>query len=268
MDKRVLYVTLGLCLGIASSTAGQSPVSKINHAASARFSGITPAMQALWDRENQLDHAAATALDAGQYAVAEVDARQVLSVAGYGDGEADEIFAESLDAQGLTQEALAAYQNPVLSQSDFPRDLLPYALLLLKAGDWPDALAAYEKALPFVSQQNSSVYPHLSQAFTFSPDDPQPTQLAAAIHAALGLTYDWECDWAGNPQTDKALAEYQQALQIAPGWDMANYYYADFLQRHGRTTQAQAAFIKTLKIGHGGVRVAARKALARMKKPA
>jgi tetratricopeptide (TPR) repeat protein len=108
--------------------------------------------------------------------------------------------------------------------------------------------------------------PHLNLAF--SPDDPQPVVLATAIHVALGMMYNAGPDWADNPQDNKALNQYQQALQLEPNWDIANYYYGYGLQKLGRTTQAQAAFTKTLKIAHGSVKIAARKALSKLKAPA
>lgn len=243
-----------------SPTRGQVTVSGANP------TPRTPEMQAQIDRIESLNHAAAVALHAGDYATAEADARASMAV-GQDSGVAEELLAQSLEFQGREQEAYLAYKRMVDARDDAPRDLLPYALLSLKAGNWTQALAAYQKALRGLGLQESPVMPHMDLAF--SPDDPQPTMLAAAIHVARGLTYNGGCDWAYNSQDDKALAEYQKALALDPNWDLANYYYGYGLQHLGRTAQASAAFQKTLKIAHGGVKLAAVQALKKLKvKPA
>ena len=208
----------------------------------------------------RLDQAAAEALAASQYTEAESDSQQAITL-GLDSGVAHEVLASALDAQGKDREALQAYYILVTDGQGHlggqPRNLLPYALLLLKAGRWATAVAAYNKALPHLAdgklmQTNS----HFSAAV------PEPTALATAIYLALGLTYDSGDDWAGHSQRDKALDEYAKALQLAPNSDLANYYYGYGLDQLGRTAQAAAVFQRTANTAaSGAVRHAAKAAL-------
>ena len=66
----------------------------------------------------------------------------------------------------------------------------------------------------------------------FSPDVPRPRELAAAIHAALGLAQDWRgYTWRGYPKAQmetqirvQTLAQLRQALALTPNSAMVNYY--------------------------------------------
>ena len=223
----------------------------------------SPQEQAIDTEIEQLDNAASAALDAGRCTDAEIDAREALSL-GQDSGVSRQTLAASLYIQGKNEEALQEYQVMASQGYNPPRVWLPYALLLLKSGQWAQAVAAFQQAMPMLSDGE------LVRANSdFSANNPRQTELATAIHISMGLTMDGG-DFHGSYQAraEQALSHFQQAVTLEPDSPLANYYYAYGLQRMGRTAQAQAAFAKTIKIGHGGVQVAARKALAKIKQPA
>ena len=212
-------------------------------------------------------------LHAGNYTQAEEEARQADALDPLA-GVPQEVLAASLEAQGKNQEALQAYRP--LAVGGQTRDLLPYAGLLLKSGQWAEALAAYNQALPHLPD----VGPHLEATIVhdgevmranshFSPDVPEPIALATAIHIARGMIYNTTPGWAGTGQDTEAMAEYAKALQTAPNNALANYYYGVGWHKLGPTDrvkfgtaqQAKAALQKAVKIGNANVKAAALKAL-------
>ena len=224
----------------------------------------------------QLGRDAAADLHAGRYAQAEIKARQS-SLLNSGDGVPAEVLAAALEAQGKDKEALQQYQAVVEHYDTQPRNLLPYAQLLLKSGQWAQAVAIYNQALPSLPD---GLGPHpespvvqdgdLMRANScFSPDVPEPAALATALHLARGLVYNAYCDWSGGAQDTEAMGEYTKALQVAPGNALANYLYGKGWQKlgpadrakFGTAQQAKAALQKAVKIGNANVRTAAAKAL-------
>ena len=175
---------------------------------------------------------AAIDLHAGNYAKAEDEARQANSLSPLA-GVPQEVLAAALDAQGKDREALEAYRVMVVEQGDsFPRNLLPYAQLLLKSGQWPQAVAVYNEVLPHlpdVGPHPETPVVHDGDQITansrFSPDVPEPAALAVALHIARGMVYNATTVWAGDPLNTEAMVEYEKALQLAPDNALANYYY-------------------------------------------
>ncbi len=218
---------------------------------------LTPAEVAALKEQNSLDDAAAASLDAGQYADAEEDARQSIAI-GQDSGVAQEVLAAALDAQGKSQEALEVYQQMAFLGGDHARNLLPYALLSLKAGHWTEAVTAYNKALSDLSDGN------LVRANShFSPDVPQPKELETALHIALGLTYSYSATWGKHSQVDKATSEYKKAVALEPDSPLANLYYGRALRRLGRKAEAHAAFAKAASTAQGDVKAAAEEEIKR-----
>jgi len=123
-------VALGLLLSVTWALVGQPAQAQfIQH----RSVQPTPEeREAL--RNSYLEARTASAfLHAGHYAQAEAEARQSLFLRS-NCGLGDEVLAAALDAQGKEQEALKAYQTVVEHHDRNPRNVLPYALLLLKSG--------------------------------------------------------------------------------------------------------------------------------------
>ena len=172
-------------------------------------------------------------------------------------GIAQEVLASALNAQGKEREALQVYQAIAYAHGDHARNLLPYSLLLLKAGRWAPAVAAYNKALP-----NLAGGKMIRESSHFSPSVVRPTALATAIHLALGLTYDSESNWAGHTQRDKATRENSRRPCDSPRTQtLTNFYYGYGLDQLGRTAQAAAVFQRTAYMATGAVKHEAEAAL-------
>ena len=262
MDLRIMCG--GLCAAVCTASIalaqsfGQQAVTKNPDPVPASSS---PKMRASFLQRAALDDAAQSAMNAGDYAGAETDARQVLSIM-RGDDEAPEILAVSLDAQGKTQEALQAYKALHDAGAVTPVDELPYARLLLETGHWAQAVEAYNKQLPYSDGD-------LMQAHSdFSPDVPRPTDLLTAIHVGMGLEIGWR-GYHGTYQekTQQAQGEFQKALALEPDSSLANYYLGYGLKRMGRRAEAQAAFRKAAALDDGDVKAAAQKELPQTEQP-
>jgi tetratricopeptide (TPR) repeat protein len=258
MNKQTLSIASGILL-CAGTAFGQTNPSSQQYS---RRSPIQPtpeqsaARDAKLKRFSALNKAGFTALHEGRYSEAEENARESLAVNSGQNLLAPELLAEALDAQGKNDEALAAYKILVDQGSEFPRILLPYALLLLKDGKYKEAVAAYNKTSPYIAFGDL-----IEKTSRFTTTDPQPKELAAAIHVGLGLTYISSADWAGNSQEDKAMLHFQQALTLSPKSSLANYYYGFGLKRLGRRAEAQGAFKKAAALDDGDVKAAALKEL-------
>lgn len=75
----------------------------------------------------------------------------------------------------------------------------------------------------------------------------EPDALQGSIYTTLGTLYDKVPGWPlGFGNTDKARAMLLKALQINPDGLDPNYFYADFLFRHGDAAGALAAVKKAL----------------------
>ena len=115
---------------------------------------MTPEYLSKLQQAGRLAHDAAIDLHAGNYAQAEAEAREAISIGSLTAGVADEVLAAALEAQGKDQEALQAYWVMVVDQNaSYPRVLLPYAQLLLKSGQWAQAVAVYNQTLPTMGNE-------------------------------------------------------------------------------------------------------------------
>jgi len=255
-------VVLGLMLATACALVGQPAQAQLGAQNGSRGVTFTPEGLAAMDQAGQLDHDAAMALHAGRYAEAEATERQSIALCPFHTELPEEVLAQALDAQGKEQEALQVYQRLVTDRQ--PRNLLPFALLLLKSGQWEQAVAAYNQATVLYPESNP-----VRANSHFSPDVLDATNLAVMIHIARGQIYSAHPDWVGEPRNTEAFAEYGKALQLAPNSDLANYYYGTGWQqlspaeraKAGSVQQARAALQKAVKLGKGGVKKAAQKAL-------
>lgn len=222
--------------------------------------------QAITTEALQLSRDAAADLHAGRYAQAEVEARQSLTLKP-GDGVSAEVLAASLEWQGKDQEALQAYQTVVEHYDRNSRSLLPYAQLLLKSGQWAQAVTVYNRALPILGNDELE-----KETSHFSPDVPEPVALETAIHLERGQIYNGTFGWAGDSQNVEAMDEYKKALQLAPDNALTNYYYGAGWQKlsptervkFGTVQQAKAHLQKAEKVGNANVKAAAEKALKKL----
>ena len=266
MDKKTLVTSVALsgflcAMGCALAQIhhpnGRSPIS------GPVMAPLTPALKARQDEKGRLDQAARAALDAGDYAEEEADARQSLSL-GIGSGLCQDLLAQALYSQGKDQEALQVYKAMADAGDVFPRNLVPYAVLLLKSGHWAEAVNAYNKTLPFLPNGR------LAEASSrFSPDVPQPKQLAVALHVAQGLTDIGDAGWGTRSKNEEGMREFAQALKLQPNSALTNYYYGFGWQqldlksraRAVYAPQAKAALQKAATLGSGDVKKKAEEAL-------
>ena len=264
MNIRIVGVACTLATCLAAIVWGQSAApSQKNATRNLVGDPRVPAwkVKALNDKGYRLDQAAAAALKAGDYATAEAEARESMSTT---IGVNCQItLAAALDAQGKTQEALKVYKVLNDEGDEDPFDELPYARLLLETGHWAEAVKAYNKQLPNLSNGD------LMQARNvFSPDVSRPTDLATAIHIGLGLTTGWR-GYHGTYQDvlKQQQGQFQQAQKLEPDSSLANYYVGYGLNRLGRHAEAQAAFKKAAALDNGDVKAAALKELPETMKP-
>lgn len=224
---------------------------------------LTPALKAREDKKWRLDQAAIAALDTGEYAEAEDDARQSIAV-GQDSGLAQEVLASSLNAQGRTQEALQAYKVIADGGGAFSRNLVPYARLLLESGQWAQAVIAYNTALTDLS------FGEMMKANSrFSAEVPQPRELAVALHIAQGLVYASGDNLGTRSKHEEGMREFAQALKLQPNSALTNYYYGFGWQqldlrsraRAVYAPQAKAALQKAAALGSGDVKKKAEEAL-------
>ena len=261
MKIRTVYAALAFCLSAAPAALAQQPVN---------IPPPTPEQQAIMDKTAQLVHDAAASLHAGQYAQAEKEARQALAL-DKNFPVTEEILAAALDAQGKTQEALQAYQTVVEQYDKQMVNLLPYSLLLLKSGQWKQAVTVYNQAISQLSEKDL-----LRANSHFSPDVPEPAALTVALHIARGVIFNAQSDWAGEGQHKEMMAEFGKALQLAPDSDLANYYYGfgwhslepKERAKMGSIQQAKASLRKAILLGKADVKEAAQKVLKDLNKPA
>ena len=236
MKLRAVPIALSVCLSTSAVVLGQTPQTQPPLARSmsaASMQPATPAQLAAMDQAGRLGYAAANDLHLGNYAQAEAEARETISTGPLTAGFANEVLAAALEAQGKDQEALQAYHVMVVDQkASYPRVLLPYAQLLLKSGQWAQAVTVYNQVLPHlpdVGPHSETPVVHDGDQITanshFSPDVPEPAALAVALHIARGLVYNSASTWSGESQNTEAMAEYGKALQTAPDNALANYYY-------------------------------------------
>lgn len=266
---------------VAGTASAQSPVAGPVAGMGDHMTGLsgTPSQQkerqARTAEAIQLAKDAAVDLYAGKYALAEMEARQSLSLSD--GGVADEVLASSLEAQGKDQEALEHYHIMVVDQkASYPRVLLPYAQLLLKSGQWAEAVAVYNQALPSlpdVSIHRENPFIRDSDLIAanshFSADVPEPAVLATALHIARGMVYSTSTSWSGDAQNKEAMEEYRNALQLAPDNALTNYFYGVGWQKltlverakFGTVQQAKAHLRKAEKVGSANVKAAAARAL-------
>ncbi len=270
MDKKTLITSVALSSFLCATGCALAQLHRQN--GRGPISGpvmapLTPALKARQDEKWRLDQAAKTALDVGDYAEEEANARQSLAL-GVGSGLCQDLLAQALYSQGKNQEAFQVYKTISDQGGDFARNLIPYAVLSLKAGHWVEAVNAYNKALPSLSFGSVMV-----AGSHFSPDVPQPKELAVALHVAQGLTYEGEPGWGSHPRHEEAMRELDQALRLAPNSAVTNYYYGfcwQYLPLNGTTRaatakRAKAALQKAASLDQGEIKKASEAALINMR---
>ncbi len=201
-----------------------------------------------------LNRKARVALDANNYTAAEDYARQSLSL-GQGAGVSQKILALALMDQDKDEEALHLYKVMIVDEKDDDQDdMVAYATLLLRVGDWAQAAAVYNAVVPRIV--NADILVTNSH---FSPSVPQPKRLEIALHIAQGVLDQHSTGWGYHVRLGEGMREFTQARQLQPDAALANYYYGYGLKGLGRRAEAQAAFRKAAALGQGDMKKAAQK---------
>ena len=260
MKTQSACFALVICLGVVPTAFGQTSQTQplARSGSNGSQSHLTPEQLEKMQHSAQLGYAAAADLHLGNYAQAEAEAKEAMSAGSLTAGFADEVLASALEAQGKDQEALQAYHVMVVDQkASYPRVLLPYAQLLLKSGQWAQAVAIYNEALPHLGNGELE-----KETSNFSPEVLNPAALATAIHLERGELNNGTASWAGEDQNTEAMAEYGKALQLAPDNALANYYYGVGWHKlspaervkFGHADQAKAALQKAALTGNSNVK--------------
>ena len=254
--------TEGIALGQASQNSKIKP-------GSANAVPPTSRQLTMMEQSGFLQQTAEQALNAGNYADAEAEARDALSI----DRQAllaPRILAEALDAQGKSQEALKQYQMIADAGTEAPRELLPYALLLLNAGQWKQAVAAYDKAILHLPA--SFIAPQNAAGLKFNANDEQQTALTVAIYLGEGIDEN-----SLGERRVKAYRDYEKALKLEPDSLLTNYYYgygwqqlspaerAKLAAKPGQREAVKAALEKAAALGTGDVQTQAKAELKQLR---
>jgi tetratricopeptide (TPR) repeat protein len=170
---------------------------------------MPPAEKAAYDAASQLVDAAFAALDAGKYAEAEADVKQSMSLYPLGLFQLRPI-ASALDALGKKGEAIKVYAQFADASAAQPIETLPYALLLVKSGQYTHALKIYENALPHVGSELTNGNELLSEDGDFTPEVPQPRALETDIRIAMGFVGEDDYRISGKDSRDKSVGEFRE----------------------------------------------------------
>ena len=269
-QMKMTFVGCVLCICLVASTAkAQMPKDQKVGIGNANVVEGTPRQHSMLVESGLLEQTASAALEAGDYAQAEADAQDALALNSE-SGYALRLLAEALDGQGKSQEALQKYQVMADMGTEAPRELLPYALLLLNAGHWKQAVAAYDKAvlhLPvsFVAPQNAA-------GLKFTANDEQQKALTAAIYLGEGIDEN-----SRGEQRVKAFRNYEKALKLEPDSSLTNYYYghgwqnlapkerAKLAAKPGQREAVKAALEKAATLGTGEVQTQAKAELKQLR---
>jgi tetratricopeptide (TPR) repeat protein len=262
MNKSTTFITLIACAATISSASAQHiPVIKISGGPN---SGppITPVQKAALKKSYELADKSVLALDAGQYALAISDAKQVLAIGvPPHDPTAETILAYALVAQGKDQDALNEYGQMYAHGDWYGYDLLQYAQLLLRHGQWSKAVDVYDKAVQDVGENFIKGHELLMADSYFSHNDPQPKELEADIHIAIGMRGDLVSGLARKYRPERSLAEFKKALDMEPDSPLAKLAYAGGLRDSGRGAEAKAQFQEVANKYTGEVKAAAQQEL-------
>lgn len=247
-------------------------------------------VEAVHARVNDLERAGAKALHEGDFAAAESDFRESVSITPAPNTYYE--LAEALTGQGRVAEAIAAYRGGIYGPpytvavlNDIPvhgqfnpnvRDCpgggaevswMKYALLLSQTGQGAEAVAIYKKALPRVPDGAALGIDAPLASGTLSPAGFQ-----AAAHITLGLCATFSGDSIGGTH-EKAMGEFDAARRLRPDSPLTNYYYGygwkhldlKGAARQAYAAQAKAAFQQAAAYGEGDVKKAAEQALTGFK---
>jgi tetratricopeptide (TPR) repeat protein len=253
MNKRMIVTTL-CCFLSATAVAMAQGVS-------AYFLKYTPAQLAQFDKAYRMENAAEAALNAGQYELAISDARA--STVSDSPRLAQDVLVAALAAEGKRDEATKIYASIYAHGGQRANDLLPYALMLVEDGQWSKAVDVYNRALQGVGSFLFDGRDLLLADSAFAYDDPEPADLEADIHIAMGFVgiNDFGIAGPATLSSQLPLIEIKKALALEPDAAFAQLAYAWALENSGQRDAAKAAFHQITDKYSGGIKISAEKEL-------
>ena len=170
----------------------------------------------------------------------------------------------ALTEQGKDAEATELFAHILSTGGASPNTELPYAILELKAGNWIQAVDAYNLYRGMLTRSDQWTLEYLLfHDSSFSHDNAQPKELEADVRIAMGLQGTdqaiWEQPMHNHPEWD--LAEFKQALDIEPDSTLAQLAYAHGLLEVGNRADGLALYTRIAKTATGYYKMAALDAL-------
>ncbi len=215
------------------------------------------------DKINRLDHEGSQALMIGDYP-ASARAYRALVPLFTSDICYQEDLAYALVGMGRKADALRELHNAFYSQGrnlyTSGRDIkgyATYALLEDEAGNWKEAVLAYNLAGAYGqahgtwAKTDNDGWPNID--IVFAADKPQPVLLDAAAHAVIG-TQSWSTtkitstNDGYNHGYDQEIADLQRAVTLEPKWSTGWFYLGVALKRAQRYQQAVDAFNRVISL--------------------
>lgn len=212
------------------------------------------------------------AFEEHDFVAAETDFRESLALVPSGDTYSG--LAEVLAAQERTDEAMEVYRmlfhpapGVAFGGTFMMRAGLKYALLLNQKHQWAEAVSLYEAALPDLPDNGmAKINTH------FDANNPQLVAFEAAAHVALGIDVSWNGNLIGGSDRTLAFKEFAKAVQLAPNWATANYYYGYAWQhldpkgsvKKATEASARAALQKAAISGNADVKKASQETLRQL----
>jgi len=206
---------------------------------------ITAADRAKDEQANFLGMESAEDFYHSAFAAAESDAKQSLALGG-GPGTAAIFLPLALAGQGKDDAAMKDYAQLEASRHTEPEILLPYASLLLKHGQYSQALEAYQKAVPRVSYTTIEGKEVLADSSVFDSRREEPGRLEANIDVYLGLVGVYCGFGTKHYSPERQMAEFKKALDLEPGAPLTNLAYAYGLKQLNREPEAIAVYKKVV----------------------
>ncbi len=211
---------------------------------------------------DKLTHTGSEDLMVGDYAGAAQAYKQLIHIDN-SDIDSKENLAYALLGMGQKTQALQVLHNAFYYKGNTlytsGRDIrayATYALLEDEAGNWKEAVLAYQLAGAYgqvngeVNKTGSHGCPNID--LVFSIDTPDPTLLAAAAHAVIGNvlsapSFQIKGSDGYDHAYDPAIAQLERAVSLAPKWSTGWLYLGLTLQRDQRYQQALYAFNQSIK---------------------
>jgi tetratricopeptide (TPR) repeat protein len=184
---------------------------------------------------------AARAEDRGDFKGAEFAARHCLASTTIYSGKAQLILAAALLAEGKYKDSAAIFSRICFTGED-PSVTMPYALSLLKSGQWSQALNEYRSELPRIGSRLFNASDLLATDNDFDASHPNYAGLEADIRIAMGFASADSDPVSGRHFPERNLAEFRKALALEPDSPLAKLAYAEGLEEIGRRTDAASAF--------------------------